>query len=297
MFIQYRASSTASISLFLALKHPSVTIIPPSASPPPSVSPNPALQTPSLARYRPQYSSHAHFIQANYASPPPHVLRNLPSKPTDILGLDPAAYNHVRRRNLAKTTPSPVTSRFFSLRFFPELHYVSRFRKSTVAYAFTNISGYSLNDPKLAEKWKLYSGKWRKHLFFSLSQLSPMDTAVGRSRHRKLVKRALFRSLFNNVAGDVSKVAGVFFFRFNVIPANEKDLQQMEAHIESAVKTVVSSKGFLEKLRAATIAQNRKAANGQLLMKEVQTSNYVWPQKVPGYYPKLPFLRDEKRLL
>lgn len=287
----------AAISLFLARKPPTVISTLPSAFPAPIIAPNPALPSPSWAQYTPQYNSHAHFFRTRYASRPPHMLRRLPLRATDILGLDSEAYAHVRSKNLPKAIPSPMKSRFFSLRFFPELHYISLFRKSTVSYTFTNRGTPDLNDTKLAQKMRSYSGKWRKHQFFNLSLLSPMDTAVGRSRYRKAVKRALFRCLRKVPEKDVARMAGVFYFRFIIMPACEKDLVEMEADIEAAVKTVLSNKGFLEKLRTVTITQNRTANKGRLLMKTVQTSNTLWAEKVPGYYPKLPFLGDTKKLL
>lgn len=254
-----------------------------------------------VGSYQADFRNYKEFGRTRYNEeyPPSYTRNSLPLKPTDIKGVDQAVYKHVHRKQILKKLPSLLSSKFFTLKFFPELHHVSLARKSTIAYTFTNRGGFNLNDPLLAKSLTEYKGKYKKLAFFQ-EKLCPLDTAVGRAKYRKFIKRSLFQSLHKYVktSRDLNQVRGVFFFRFSIVPATESDKQQIMKDLDLALNTLLKSDlKYKLQLMGVVKEQNKAFKNGQLLAKEVKMYNTIGAKNVPGYYPKLPFINDVKILL
>lgn len=222
----------------------------------------------------------------------PHInTKKLPKKPTDIRGLDTAAFSHVGRKQMYKNMPHLLRNQFFSLKFFPSSHHLSLARKSNVAYTFSNRGGNVLNDADLQSAFSKYKGEYRKMPFF-LTLPTPRDSAVHRGKYRKAVKTCLFESLHRIVlAKEVKMVGGIFFFRFHNSPATAEDYERIRNDLDLAVATLVRDTAFQKLLRKIVQKQNQDFNNGERLLKEVRPENTLGAKRVPGYYPKLPYLR------
>jgi hypothetical protein len=241
------------------------------------------------------------FVKYRYNEeyPPSHIRNCLPEKPTDIKGVDQVVYKHVHRKQMIRKLPTLLSSKFFTLKFFPDLHHVSLARKSNIAYTFTNRGGFNLNDPLLAKSLTEYKGKYKKLAFFQ-EKLCPLDTAVGRAKYRKFIKRSLFESLHKYVKlpKDLDQVRGVFFFRFTIVPATESDKQQVMTDLDLALNVLLKSNlNYKLQLLNVVKEQNKAFRNGQVLVKEVKMYNTIGARNVPGYYSKLPYIDDMKKLL
>lgn len=251
--------------------------------------------------YQVEFRSYKDFLKDRYKKeyPPNHIRDILPLKPTDIKGVDQAVYKHVHRKQMLKKMPTLLSSKFFTLKFFPDLHHVSLARKSNIAYTFTNRGGFNLNDPLLATALTEYKGKYKKLGFFQ-ETLCPLDTAVCRVKYRKFIKRSLFLSLHKHVKipQDLEQVRGVFFFRFTIVPATEDDRKQVIADLDQAVNILLRpSLNFKLKLWSIVKDQNKTFRNGEILVKEVNMYNTIGARNVPGYYSKLPYINNSKKLL
>lgn len=189
-----------------------------------------------------------------------------------------------------KKSPAVVRSKFFVLKFFPALHHLSLVRKSNIAYTFSNRGGSVLNDTALLAAFSKYKGKYRDILFFK-TQPSPRDTAVGRTKFRKAVKRSLFSSLHKLAANDVALVLGIFFFKFDAMPATKEDYVNLQSDMDKAVAKITSDKTYISALNQSVKQQNRDFDNGKGLIKEARFETLLGASRVPGYYPKLPFIR------
>ncbi|CUM48709.1 unnamed protein product [Debaryomyces tyrocola] len=241
------------------------------------------------------------FVKHRYNEeyPPTHIRNCLPEKPTDIKGVDQVVYKHVQRKQILRKLPTLMSSKFFTLKFFPDLHHISLARKSNIAYTFTNRGGFNLNDPVLAKSLTEYKGKYKKLAFFQ-EKLCPLDTAVGRAKYRKFIKRSLFESLHKYVksAEDLDQVRGVFFFRFTIVPATESDRQQVMTDLDLALNVLLKSNlNYKLQLLSVVKEQNKAFRNGQVLVKEVKMYNTIGARNVPGYYSKLPYIDNLKKLL
>lgn len=251
--------------------------------------------------YQADFRNYKEFARRRYSKEyyPSYIRNILPENPTDIKGVDQAVYKHVHRKQILKKLPTLLSSKFFALKFFPELHHVSLARKSNIAYTFTNRGGFNLNDPLLAKSLTEYKGKYKKLAFFQ-EKLCPLDTAVGRAKYRKFIKRSLFQSLhkFVKTSRDLDQVRGVFFFRFSIVPATESDKQQIMKDLDLALNILLKPDlKYNLQLLGVVKEQNKAFKNGQLLVKEVKMYNTIGAKNVPGYYPKLPFINNLKKLL
>ncbi|ODV77501.1 uncharacterized protein CANTADRAFT_33433, partial [Suhomyces tanzawaensis NRRL Y-17324] len=165
----------------------------------------------------------------------------LPQRPTDIKGVDEAVYLHLRKPKVSRTMPRVFRNEYFSLRFFPQDHHVSRFRKSNVAYTFSNRGGYKLNDKILEESLNKYKGKYRSLNYFR-ENLQPLHTAFGRTTYRKFIKKCLFNSLHKHTKTqlDFEKVSGVFRFMFNLVPGTSEERQIIKQDMDRCIQRVLS---------------------------------------------------------
>lgn len=241
------------------------------------------------------------FIRKRYVEeyPPAHIRNDLPQKPTDIKGVDQAVYKHINRKQMLKKMPTLWSNKFFTLKFFPELHHISLARKSNIAYTFTNRGGFNLNDPVLEKALGGYKGKYKKYTFFQ-ENLCPLDTAVGRAKYRKFIKRSLFSSLHKYIKeeSELELVKGVFFFRFSIAPATDADKLQVMTDLDLAIKMLLNpGLDFKLKVLRTVKDQNKAFRNGEVLVREISFYNTIGAKNVPGYYPKLPYLKDTKKLL
>lgn len=264
------------------------------------VSPNKYIKETTRA-FQANFKNCKEFVKHRYNEeyPPSHIRNCLPEKPTDIKGVDQVVYKHVHRKQILKKLPTLLSGKFFTLKFFPDLHHVSLARKSNIAYTFTNRGGYNLNDPLLAKSLIEYKGKYKKLAFFQ-EKLCPLDTAVGRAKYRKFVKRSLFESLHKYVKSpkNLDQVRGVFFFRFTIVPATESDKQQVMTDLDLALNVLLKSNlSYKLQLMNVVKEQNKAFKNGQLLVKEVKMYNTIGAKNVPGYYSKLPYIDNIKNLL
>lgn len=247
------------------------------------------------------FKNYKDFINRRYKEefPPSHIRNLLPQQPTDIKGVDQAVYRYVQKKQMYKKIPTLLSNRFFQLKYFPCLHHVSLARKSNISYTFTNKGGFNLNDPGLAKAVSEYKGTYKKLEFF-LIKLCPLDTAVGRAKYRKFVKRSLFKSLQRHVKlpEDLKEVAGVFFFRFTIVPATDKEKIQATEEIDQAVKSLLNARlSFKVRLLTVVKEQNKAFKNGELLLNDVRRFNTIGAKNVPGYFPKLPYIDDFNKLI
>ena len=291
------------IQKFLANSSEPVKIVKPSSPMPQRITtvlPNKYIEE-TTGAFKANFKNYKEFVKHRYNKeyPPSHIRNCLPEKPTDIKGVDQVIYKHVHRKQILKKLPTLLSSKFFTLKFFPDLHHVSLARKSNIAYTFTNRGGFNLNDPLLAKSLTEYKGKYKKLEFFQ-EKLCPLDTAVGRAKYRKFIKRSLFESLHRYVKSpkDVDQVRGVFFFRFTIVPATENDKNQVMTDLDLALKVLLRPNlNYKLQLLNVVKEQNKAFRNGQMLVKEVKLYNTIGAKNVPGYYSKLPYIDNVRNLL
>jgi len=245
-----------------------------------------------------KYKNSSEFINENYTNSVPSYSQHgtLPQSPTEIKGLEAFIAGNIRQRQY-RNTPNLVYTKYFLLKFFPKQHHLSLFRKSNIAYSFTNRSGFRLNDKKLDSSLTSYKGKYDKEPWFQ-TRMFPLETAFGRTRYRKLVKRLLFESLHKLVKTEqqIDLVEGIFQFQFTVVPESETDILAARKAIEKGVRIVLTDKSFRKSLMNETKLANRSVLIPKL-KKQIQLYNSVGETKRLGYFPKLPFLNDTKYLL
>lgn len=259
----------------------------------PSVRPNPHISTPFRPLEKPVFSRLSSWRDL------PHITNKLlPRLATDIRGIDSAAYSYVDRKRMWRTLPTVIQNKFFTLKFFPALHHVCMARKSNIAYTFTNFSGPVLNDPDLLALFSKYSGKY-KNLNFFKSQPTPFGTAALRIRNRKFIKRTLFAALHSvlpqPLALDISAVSGIWFFRFAACAATSEDILLVERDLEKAVSKVLRNKAFAKQVADVTNQHNLNQQGVKQLLRDVKLENTLGASRVPGYYPKLPFIHTVNR--
>lgn len=239
------------------------------------------------------FKDHNDFIKKMYSRPPIHTIEeSLPNTATDIKGVDSAVYGHMQKKQILKKLPPLVNNKYFLLKFLPHQHYLALARKSNIAYTFTNRGGYKLNNLLLDKALANYNGKYKTLSFFQ-ENLFPLNTAVNRAKYRKFVKRLLFEAVIDNAdIKTVSLVSGIFSFRFMTVPISEEDRHSVKNALDGAVKTVLHNKKFRDKLFQVVNLQNSNTKNIDQLLAEVSKYNTIGAKNVPGYYPKLPFLRE-----
>lgn len=242
---------------------------------------------------RSHITDYTSFFKMTYENKyrPSRARNELPEVATDIKGIDLSAYRYIWQS--LKKMPVLFNCIFFRLVFIPDLHFLCLSRKSTVAYAFTNRGGYVLNDVNLENAWTKYNGEYKKASFFQV-KLSPLDTAVGRSKFRKLLRRTLFQELKSQVKtnSDFKKCKGIFFFQLLVVPKDENDKKQIRKNLSKAVKVLLSSKEFMENAQQVCVAQNKNKTTIKNLLKGIKKYNTYGATNVPGYYEKLPFIKN-----
>lgn len=221
----------------------------------------------------------------------PHITnQRLPPDPTDIRGIDLAAYGYINRRNGPLKLPVLAQCAFFTLRFIPASHPICGARKSNVAYTFTNYGSPVLNSTALQKAFKAYKGKYRSLEFFS-SVPAPMDTAAARIKNRKHIKRTLHLVLHEVVPdtpAGVQLVSGIFHFKYSCLAATEDDKRVLRDNLRQAVARLKDT-SFRRSLESVCEAQSRDSLWAQLF-RDVKPENTVGARQVPGYFPKLPFL-------
>ncbi|KAF3990233.1 hypothetical protein FT663_03277 [Candidozyma haemuli var. vulneris] len=238
-------------------------------------------------RYRP----------ANYAKFSHITNKKLPKEPTDIKGVDHAAYSHIERKQMYKKTPTVVHNAFFRLKYYPYYHHLSLVRKSNIAYTFSNIGGFPLNDRQLYEGFKSYKGPYSRNQYFKTTP-HPKDTAVARAKFRKAVKKALFNALHEIVPEtpkDIELVSGIWFFKFDASPRTEEDYNLITKDLAIAVKKVYKDQQFREQINQLSHLHNRNGTDRRLI-RDAHLEVRPGSSYVPGYYPKLPFIKTTSLL-
>lgn len=227
----------------------------------------------------------------------PHISnKSLPSKPIDIRGVDAAAYPHLQKKLLFRGIPVLVQNKFFSVKFVDSTHHLSLVRKSNIAYTFSNYGTPVLNDNSLAIAFKEYKGTY-KNLEFFKSQPHGTDTACARIQYRKRVKRSLFEALHHEIPNssdtEIRSVSGIFLFRFSTCPSTAEDFALVDKDLKAGIATILRNKQYKAKLQLVTKQQNKEFKNGKALVKQVTMENTLGAKRVPGYYPKLPFILEK----
>lgn len=254
------------------------------------VSPNNLISILPNYEYSPSY-----FTRGNWRTLPHINQKTLPVDPTDIKGVDNVAYLMVNRAISNKSAPRVVQNRFFSLKFLPTTHYLSQARKSNVAYTFSNFRMSILNSPELGTCFSKYRGAF-KNLDYFKTQPYPMGTAVARTKYRKFVKKELHKHLWGivpNIESEIVKVSGIFCFRFSAVPTTREELQLVSNDIRKAVNKVYCDNIYFLSLQNFVSRQDNRSGL-RSLMQNVQKENCIDANKVPGFYPKLPFLMSQK---
>lgn len=221
--------------------------------------------------------------------------KHLPSTPQDIKGVPNDVYSYLRQKSLSKKLPIVVKNKFFVLKFFPSYHHISKARKSNVAYTFNNFGGHNLNDRQLWQSFKNYKGPYQKLQYFQTTP-HPKNTAFERGRFRKLIRNSLFsaiRKLCTDNPLDTSLVSGIWNFRFEQSPYTTEDKTFIEKDMEKAVKLVTSSASLQSELRKALQLQNSDFNNGSSFLHTLSLENFTDAKNTLGYYPKLPYIKDE----
>lgn len=271
---------------------PTVRMVPPVIKPERIVKPNPNINNMPFFKSDPVINKPTMAWQDL-----PHIRTDfLPEKATDIRGVDTSAHQIFSRRPIFGKIPTLFSSRYFTVTFIPHSHIFSSLRKSNVAYTFTNYGCPNLNDNNLQKSLVAYRGKYRSLEYFK-SIHSPMGTAVSRGNFRKLVKRALYRALHEivpNKPTEVEKVAGIFHFRFSRYPV-PAERNVMRNDVLNAVKKLYTNQSHQRLLEAITQKQNREYPNIRSLARDVRVENILGATTTPGYFPKLPYFRDNSR--
>ncbi|CCE85449.1 Piso0_005045 [Millerozyma farinosa CBS 7064] len=219
----------------------------------------------------------------------------LPENVHDMKGVDQAVYKYVHRQSLLRNIPTLTSNEFFILKLIPATHHVSLFRKSYFSFMFSNKGGYALNDPELSRSLSSFNGRYKKHSFFR-ERLFPLDKSVVRSVYRKNTRKAMFYALRENIRteDDLKSAAGIYYFRFLVVPKLEEDYLKLSDYINSALKKVLDPKStFNSDLRRTVTAQN-KSNNIAWLERNVKRTNYIGNPRFIRHFPKLPFLRSKQ---
>lgn len=231
------------------------------------------------------------YFSTHLTDVPTYARYRLPTAPTDIKGVDPEVYLHMNRKQMAKELPKLASNRFFNLIFFPESHHIALVRKSTIAYMFSNKGGTLFNDGEYARLFTTYNGKYKKDSYFSTRKF-PMDSAIERQRFRRLVKSDLYEAILRHTENeDINIVAGVFCFRFGLVPVTQEDHLQIKLAIRKAVLSLFDRK-LQEQLKSISRKHQHMAAQ---LLRNITVHNTMGEENVPGYYPKYPFLKNDYR--
>ncbi|CUM63987.1 uncharacterized protein PRCAT00001575001 [Priceomyces carsonii] len=248
----------------------------------------------------PKFGDHSEYLKQTYPKNfiPDHARQDiLPVQPTDIKGIDSAAYRHIQRGKLIKKLPRLAGNRFFSLHFFPEQHYISLARKSNIAYTFTNRGGFKLNNSTLQSNLERYRGQYQNLTYFQ-EDLFPLSIATCRSKYRKLIKRALFNSVKRCIKdhSQYNLVSGVFYFRLSVVPVTEDDKREIQEETNKSLYRLLNDNELRKTTLSISREHNKEFRKGQFLLKDVRRYNTLGAENVPGYYPKLPFLGNKEKL-
>lgn len=221
----------------------------------------------------------------------PHITQQrLPDKPTDIRGMDSAGHSYMNRRNMFRNFPTVTQNKFFTLKFFPKNHHLCTIRKSNVAFTFSNSGSAVLNDSKLLQMFSAYKGKYAKIDFFKSLPI-PCGTAASRDKNRKMVKRTLHKALHEVIgSAPVSKVSGIFYFKFHDYAVTEEQKTLLRAQMTAAVAKVCHDVRLEQMIMKAVQVQNQIGSHDSLL-EGVRLENTLGAQSEPGYFPKLPYLR------
>jgi hypothetical protein len=244
-----------------------------------------------FSSYRIEYKNHENFYKCNESRRPEEELKKKLPLVDEIRGLDQSAYMSLYSNN---KIPTIAQTKFFLLRFFPKQHYLSLFRKSNIAYTFTNKGGYKLNNPELENAIDAYKGKYRNNSMFS-KNIRPLDTAFGRYRYRRYVRRILCNTIQETVPfNKIHTVEGIFQFQFRIVPTNPKDRQEIRNSIKHAISTVTHNRKFQNKLLITCKKLNNPKRIKQLKFTIISTVKN--DLTVDSVNAKLPFINDENDL-
>lgn len=225
----------------------------------------------------------------------------LPQTPTDIKGVDASVYQHLRNNRFSKLIPTVTNNKYFSLKYYPSNHYISMFRKSTIAYTFTNKGGYKLNDQTLEAALQDYKGKYRNDTFFK-ENLQPLETSFGRIQYRRFIKKCLFDSIWKTVSyeqelpgrtniesispTDIKKLSGVFRFTFLHVPKTTKEKEDVLSSMQFSLKRILNDSKYQKELQRGTEKSN-------LLKKEIKSlMHFVNNNETKANSKAYPFMRN-----
>lgn len=245
-----------------------------------------------FSNYHLKYKDHQSFYKLQEPIKPNNSHGEIPLLPSYIKGVDEGAY--LMLLTLYKF-PTIAQGKFFALRFFPTQHYMSLFRKSNIAYTFSQKGGFKLNDAKLEKKFDQYRGKYHNHPFFART-IKPLDTAFNRHRYRWYVRGVLHDTIRDLVPQDqVHSVEGIFQFQFGVVPTCPEDRLEIRRLIKDGVLKVLNNKAYQRKLLSVCKQQNKPRLIKQLKQQVLATNKR--DLSVESVAKKLPFLNDEKYLV
>ncbi|EGV61803.1 hypothetical protein CANTEDRAFT_108836 [Yamadazyma tenuis ATCC 10573] len=235
---------------------------------------------PKHSLHPPKYKTAGEFTK--HYNPPNYIYSDqLPSKPTDIRGIDSSGYTYLNQSAYHKF-PVLSSNEYLQLKFFPGNHFISRIRKSNIALGNFNNPISLLNDPVLEKALKSYRGKYSESGFFN-ERSHPLSTAVGRARYKKFVKQCLFESV---IGKDVTRVRGFYFVRYHKVPVTEQDKASLKEYISNAVSRINND----DKLYQSLVRTSQSLKTPRDLKKNAKLYNWYGAKWEPTYYPKLPFL-------
>lgn len=242
------------------------------------------------------------YLPAKYQSPadfysqfnPCHTKDDqFPQCPTDIKGIDAGAYSFIHKQKAFSRLPKLAPSRFIQLKYFPDFHYLALSRKSNISLASFNETIPMMNDPVLNDALKSYQGPLKNMQFFK-ERSHPYTKASSRSKFRKLVKRCLFKSICHT--SDIALVRGFYFYHIKKLPESLQDKVELASDIDKSIQIVINDVGYRNTLVKVTRELNRLGLARQLI-NLVTPTNTLHEDKLPLYYPKLPFIKNVLKLI
>lgn len=224
--------------------------------------------------------------------PPSYIDESLlPSKRTDIRGIDASAYRYLQKKSIINPAPIVVNNPYVQIRYFPESHLLSKLRKSNIAIGNFNTPLNPLNDPVLAQSLKAYKGKYRSHLYF-IENRNPLTTAVNRAKVKKLIKEMFVDAMKQVKSNQVDLVRGFYFVRYLKYPNTHKDKEKLQQSVYGGIGNLlnIDLPDLTRKMKLLN-----KLINEKDLLRKANKYNVVGERNIPLYYPKLPFLSQKRR--
>lgn len=170
------------------------------------------------------------FVPLKYKSPseyykkytkPRYHENTIPKDASEIKGIDSMAYKWFYKNKMQFTMPKIYKDPFIEVTLYPDYHFISGARKSNVAIASFNTAVPIQNDSEIEKGILQYKGQYKNNRFFQ-ERRNPFDTAVGRSKFRKMFKQWLVDAIQDK---PIDKFRGVYFVKVYKIPESEQDKQ------------------------------------------------------------------------